>query len=114
MREDHLMPTPLTLDTARRDDGKVVLTATGEIDLSNIDAFNQALRAATIEAGTDGGTLTVDLSAVEYLDSAAISALFARADHIRLIAHPLVLPILTVSGITEVVAVEPAPPPAEG
>jgi anti-anti-sigma factor len=107
------MPTSLTLDTARRD-GQVVLTATGEIDLSNVDAFSQALSAATTEAGGDGGTLTVDLSAVEYLDSAAINALFARADHIRLIAHPLVVPILFVSGITELVAVESAPPPAEG
>jgi anti-anti-sigma factor len=112
MREDHLMPTSLTLGTARRN-GTVVLTATGEIDLSNIAAFNKALRTATIEAGCDGGTLTVDLSAVEYLDSAAINALFARADDIRLIAHPLVMPILAVSGITELVAVEPAPRPTE-
>jgi anti-anti-sigma factor len=112
VREDHLMPTSLTLDTAHRN-GKVVLTAAGEIDLSNVDAFNHALSSATTEAGGNGGTLTVDLSAVEYLDSAAINALFARADHIRLIAHPLVMPILTVSGITELVAVEPAPPAAE-
>ena len=108
------MPTSLTLDTARRSDGQVVLTATGEIDLSNVDAFSQALRTASIEAGSDGGTLTVDLSAVEYLDSAAINVLFARADDIRLIAHPLVVPILSISGLTELVAVEPAPPPAEG
>ena len=40
IREDHLMPTSLTLDTARRDDGKLVLIAAGEIDLSNIDAFD--------------------------------------------------------------------------
>ena len=46
IREDHLMPTSLTLDTARRNDDKLVLIAVGEIDLSNIDAFNQALTAA--------------------------------------------------------------------
>jgi anti-anti-sigma factor len=103
------MATSLTLDTARND-GKVVLIAAGEIDLSNVDAFNQALTAATTEAGSNGGTLIVDLSAVEYLDSAAINALFARADHIQLIAHPLLMPILTVSGLTELVTVEPAPP----
>jgi len=106
------MPTSLTLDTAR-DDGKVVLVAAGEIDLSNIDAFNQALTAATTEAGSSGGTLIVDLSAVEYLDSAAINALFARADHIHVIAHLVLMPILTVSGLTELVSVEPAPPAAE-
>ncbi|OBG28084.1 STAS domain-containing protein [Mycobacterium sp. E3198] len=102
------MTTPLTLDTARRDDGNLVLTAAGEIDLSNIDAFNQALSTATTEAGS-GETLTVDLSAVEYLDSAAINALFARADDIRLVAHPLLMPILNVSGLTELVTTEPAP-----
>jgi anti-anti-sigma factor len=113
MREDHLMPTSLNLDTARRSDGKVVLTATGEIDLSNVDAFNEALSRATAEAGSNGGAFTVDLSAVEYLDSSAINALFARAAHIHVIAHPLVMPVLTVSGITELVTVEPAQPAAE-
>ncbi len=103
------MTTPLTLDTARRNDGNLVLTAAGEIDLSNIDAFNQALTTATTEAGGSGETLTVDLSAVEYLDSAAINALFARADDIRLVAHPLLMPILNVSGLTELVTTEPAP-----
>lgn len=107
------MPTSLTLDTARRNDGQVVLTAAGEIDLSNIDAFNQALSSATAEAEGNGGMFTVDLSAVEYLDSSAINALFARAAHIDVIAHPLVMPVLTVSGITELVTVEPAQPAAE-
>ena len=107
------MPTSLTLDTARCNDGKLVLIAAGEVDLSNIDAFNQALTTATTEAASSGGTLTVDLSAVEYLDSAAINALFARADHIHLIAHPLLMSILTISGLTELVTIELAPPTAE-
>lgn len=108
------MPTSLTLDTARRDDGKLSLIAVGEIDLSNIDAFRQALSAASAEAGSGGGKLTVDLSAVEYLDSAAINALFARADDIDLIANPVLLSILSVSGLSELVDVEAAPPPAGG
>jgi len=107
------MPASLTLDTARRGDGKLVLIAAGEIDLSNIDAFNGALTAAITEAGSSGALLTVDLSGVEYLDSAAINALFARADHIQLIAHTLLMPILTISGLTELVTTEPAPPPTE-
>ena len=102
------MPTSLTLDTARCDDGKLMLTAAGEIDLSNIDAFNQALNTATSEAAASGETLTVDLSSVEYLDSAAVNALFARADDIRLIAHPLLMSIFTVSGLAELVTIEPA------
>jgi anti-anti-sigma factor len=107
------MRTSLALETARRNDGKLVLIAAGEIDLSNIDAFNQALNTATTEAVSSGGTLTVDLSAVEYLDSAAINALFARADHIHVIANPLLLSVLTISGLTELVTIEPAPPAAE-
>ena len=107
------MPTSLTLETARRNDRKLVLIAAGEIDLSNVDAFNRALTTATTEAASSGETLTVDLSAMEYLDSAAINALFARADHIHLIAHPLLMSILAISGLTELVTIELAPPRAE-
>ena len=102
------MPTMLSLSSTRRDDGNLVLIAAGEIDLSNIGAFNHALATATTEAANSGGTLTVDLSAIEYLDSAAINALFAHADHIHLIAHPLLMPILKISGLTELVTVEAA------
>ena len=109
------MPTSLSLDTTRRDDGKLVLIATGEIDLSNVDAFNKALTAASSEAGGGGGgKVTVDLSAVDYLDSAAINVLFARADDIRLVAQPLLMSLLHISGLSELVAVEPAAPASEG
>lgn len=101
------MTTPLTLDTARGSDGKLVLVAAGEIDLSNIDVFTLAL--STAAAGGDGALL-VDLSAVEYLDSAAINALAAHADRIELVAHPILMPVLKVSGLTELTAIVPAPP----
>jgi anti-anti-sigma regulatory factor len=103
------MTTPLTLNTARGDDGRIALTAVGEIDQSNIDAFSGALAAATTDAASSGETLTVDLSAVEYLDSAAINALYASTDHIKLIANPLLTRILTVSGISELIAIELPP-----
>ena len=105
-----MMSTSLKLDTVRRSDGKLVLVAAGEIDLSNIEAFDEALTTATTEAVSGDQTLTVDLSGVEYLDSAAINALFARADHIELIAHPVLMPIFTISGLAELVAI--AQPPA--
>jgi anti-anti-sigma factor len=108
-----MMPTSLTLDTARCSDGKLILIATGEIDLSNVDAFDQALSAATAEVAASGETLTVDLTAVEYLDSAAINALFTRAEDIRLVAHPLLMPVLTISGLSELVTVESPPPPVQ-
>lgn len=105
------MSTLLTLDTARTDGGRLVLLAVGEIDLSNIDAFNQALANATGQAAEE--KLTVDLSAVEYLDSAAINALFAHADDIHLIAHPLLMSALTMSGLAELVSIDTASPAAE-
>jgi anti-anti-sigma factor len=101
------MSALLTLDTTRGDDGAVVLTAAGEIDLSNIDAFSQVLTTAATEAGESW--LTVDLASVEYLDSSAINALYGLADRIRLIANPVLMRGLTVSGLTELVTVE-APP----
>lgn len=104
------MPTSLTLATARND-GEHVLIAAGEVDLSNIDVFKQALTAATTEAVGSGTTLTVDLSGVEYLDSAAINVLFTRADRIGIVlAHPLLMSTLRVSGLSELVTVEAVPP----
>jgi anti-anti-sigma factor len=107
-----MMSTSLTLDTAHRNDGKLVLIAAGEIDLSNIEEFDHALSTATTEAVSSGATLTVDLSGVEYLDSSAINALFSRADHIDVIAHPILMPILAISGLSELVDIEAAPPTA--
>jgi anti-anti-sigma factor len=99
------MTTPLTLDTNRSEGGMTVLLAEGEIDQSNIDTFKEALTAAA-ETASSGELINVDLSAVEYLDSAAINVLFANADHIQLVVNPLVKRILHVSGVTEVANVE--------
>lgn len=103
------MPTALTLDITRRQDGTVVLVAEGEIDLSNVDAFRRALTAAAAEA-TGGAGLVADLASVEYLDSAAINVLSARADQIgTLVVHPLLATICTISGLSELIAVRSAP-----
>ncbi|MCV7259345.1 STAS domain-containing protein [Mycobacterium shimoidei] len=105
------MTTLLTVDTARGDDGALTLVAAGEIDLSNVEAFSRALDTAITENAGSKRKLTVDLSAVEYLDSAAINALFPHAEQIRLIVHPLLVRVCTVSGLTELTTVE-APPKA--
>ncbi|MDT5013710.1 MAG: hypothetical protein QOH57_5327 [Mycobacterium sp.] len=106
------MSTLLTLDAVHRDDGTRVLIATGEIDMSNIEAFDRALNDAATEAAGSGGTLTVDLSAVEYLDSGAMNALAACADRIRIIAHPLLMSALRVGGLNELISIETARPTA--
>ncbi|MEV3905100.1 MULTISPECIES: STAS domain-containing protein [unclassified Mycobacterium] len=102
------MATPLSLDT-QRIDGTVVLTAAGEIDLSNVEEFSQGLTGAAQTAGA--GAVTVDLSAVRYVDSAAINALFTIADvsdRLRLIVHPLLMRVLDISGLTQLATVEAA------
>jgi anti-anti-sigma factor len=103
------MATPLRLRTDRRDDGALVLIAAGELDLSNIGAFSDAI-AHAITAGIDGSPLHVDLSAVEYLDSGAINVLFDHADSIDVLVNPILLPVLTVSGLTDVASVRSASP----
>ncbi|MDG4664547.1 STAS domain-containing protein [Mycobacterium sp. 236(2023)] len=103
------MATPLQLSTDRRDDGRLVLTAIGEVDLSNVEVFANTLAHSVV--GSDGSPLRVDFSAVEYLDSGAINVLFEYAKSIELVVNPMLLPVLTVSGLTDVVTVKPAPAP---
>ncbi|MEW5539022.1 STAS domain-containing protein [Streptomyces cyaneofuscatus] len=88
------MTTPLNLTASRRPDGTTVLTAVGEIDMSN----TQSLAAALDDAP---GRLVLDLTDVEYLDSAGLSVLFPHADRLELIAGPLLAPVLSISGLTD-------------
>ncbi|MGW6742696.1 STAS domain-containing protein [Streptomyces sp. NPDC055025] len=86
------MTTPLTLTPGRRPDGTALLTAVGEIDMSNTDVLAAALDSTA-------GPLVLDLTGVEYLDSAGLSVLFPHADRIELIANSLLEPVLTISGL---------------
>lgn len=99
------MTTPLTLTPGRRPDGTAVLTVAGEIDMSNTGDLAAAIQDTS-------GPLVLDLSAVEYLDSAGLSLLFSHADRIELVAGPLLAPVLSISGLTDLVAVHgvEAPP----
>ena len=92
------MATALELSTRPGADGIPVVTVAGEIDMSNADRLRDALGLAAATA--DGGSFVVDLTGVEYLDSAGVHALFAHASRIRLIASPLLEPVLTVSGLS--------------
>ncbi|MDT0392051.1 MULTISPECIES: STAS domain-containing protein [Streptomyces] len=92
------MTTPLTLTTGRRADGTPRLSVSGEIDMSNASALAEAL-------DTGAGHVVVDLTAVEYLDSAGLSVLFARAERLELIVTPLLEPVLAVSGLADLATV---------
>lgn len=100
-------------------DGRRVLTVTGEIDMSNSRALDAAIVAASGGSGVGadgcggsegegegGGRLVVDLTAVEYLDSAGLSVLFNHAARIGLVATPLLRSVLTLSGLTELTTVD--------
>ncbi|MBI2702436.1 MULTISPECIES: STAS domain-containing protein [Mycobacterium] len=105
------MATPLTLNTDRDADGSNRVTAVGEIDLSNIEVFKRALSDAN--AGTRD-PITIDLSAVRYVDSAGINALFDQADAVdtlHVIVHPLLIRVLAVSGFSKIANVEAATEP---
>ncbi|MEU0674004.1 STAS domain-containing protein [Streptomyces sp. NPDC006172] len=92
------MTTSLTVTPGRRPDGAAVLTVVGEIDMSDAGELDKAI--ASVE-----GPLLVDLTAVEYLDSAGLSVLFRHTDRVELVATPLLEPVLTISGLAELVTV---------
>ena len=100
------MTAPLVLTPGRRPDGTALLSVTGEIGMSNADTLAHAL---------DGSAdpLVVDLTAVEYLDSAALAVLFAHAHRIELIAPAVLTPVLTISGLAELTTIH-GPEPVEG
>ncbi|WP_292989588.1 STAS domain-containing protein [Mycobacterium sp.] len=103
------MMTPLTLNTDTGVDGTPRVTAAGEIDISNIHVFTEALTTAS-----EGNSkpITVDMSAVKYLDSAGVNVLFKHADAIEslhLIVHPLLVRVLSITGLSDIATVESAP-----
>lgn len=105
-----MMATPLELRTDRRDDGTTVVIAAGELDLSNVAEFSEALGSAVARpASADVTPVRVDLTRIEYLDSGAISVLFEHADAIDVLVNPILMSVLTVSGLDKVTRVT-APP----
>jgi anti-sigma B factor antagonist len=61
--------------------GMLIAELTGEIDMSNADSIGQAIAETTSnqEAG-----LVLDLSALQYLDSAGIQLLFRLREQLRM------------------------------
>ncbi|MGC4892350.1 STAS domain-containing protein [Micromonospora sp. DT31] len=96
------MSPSLTLTTSDGADGVRVLSVAGEIDMSNADTFGAALTDAV---RPDGGPLVVDLTKVEYLDSAGLAVLFPHAERISLVAGPVLAPLLTISGLADLTTV---------
>jgi anti-anti-sigma factor len=82
-----------------------VVIATGDIDLANVNEFQDVLN----RAAADSDAITVDLSDVSYCDSAAVRALFAVAATTKLgLIVPATGPIITllsISGLDRVATV---------
>ncbi len=99
------MTTPLELSARRDANGVIVLTAAGEIDMSNAAGFRDALS----QAGADGAAFIVDLIGVDYLDSAGLTALLPYASRVKIIATAVLAPVLSVTGLDPVTTVVSAP-----
>ncbi|WP_329791502.1 STAS domain-containing protein [Lentzea sp. DG1S-22] len=92
------MTTSLTFTSGPGPAGTVVVKAVGEIDMSNSDALAAALDDIP-------GRLVLDLTEVEYLDSAGLSVLFGHADRIELVTTSLLEPVVAISGLAEMTTV---------
>ncbi|MFN8072718.1 MAG: STAS domain-containing protein [Mycobacterium sp.] len=89
-------------------DGEIEVTVAGELDLSTVGRFEDAIRDAVAKAAP-GRNTTLDLRGVDYLDSAAINVLFAHAEGIGTVRVPsLLIRGLTISGLDQIVDVEAA------
>ena len=93
------------------DDDRVRLVVRGELDL----LVAPSLRTALLEASHhDGATITLDLSAVTFIDSTGISVILqawqrASAEGGRLVlsaASPAVARVIEATGLSELLAVD--------
>jgi anti-anti-sigma factor len=98
--------TPLTVTPGTAPGGLPLLTVAGEIDLGNAGLLARELEALeALETSDAAGRVVVDLTAVDYLDSAGLSVLFVHAERLELVVPPLLEPVLTYSGLTELAVV---------
>lgn len=92
------MTTPLTLTPERGPDGTVVLKAVGEIDMTNSDILAEAIQDTP-------GRVVVDLSGVEYIDSAGLSVLFIHAERIEVVVPSVLASVVAFSGLSTMTTV---------
>lgn len=89
------MAAELAVTKGWRPDGTATVSLVGEIDLSN---------AAELRAACAGdGPLAVDLSEVDYLDSAGIAVLFEAAARrpLEVVSSPQVMPVLVLTRLAD-------------
>ena len=91
--------------TAASADQPPLVVVSGDIDLANVDEF----QAVMTRAGDGASALTVDLTGVDYCDSAAVRALFtlAAGTELTMVVRPSghMATLLWISGLDRVVTV---------
>lgn len=101
------MTADLVVTTELAGGGPPCLRMAGEIDLSNVEEFREAL-----SAGAPAGlALVVDLTAITYIDSAGLSALFerARGGGLEIVAdeRSVVSPLIRITRLDQLAVVRP-------
>ena len=99
------MSERLDISVTADGDEAVSIFVSGEIDLSNVDGFRQALSSAA----QAGQRLNVDLTGVAYIDSAGMAALFERAGRgpleVRCHADSVVAPLIDITRLGDVASI---------
>ena len=94
----------MTLEvTSTVQDGTVTLAVQGEIDMSNAPEFRRALDDAPA-----GGRLVLDLTAVDYLDSAGVKVLYdhlGRRPELVVSSGAVILRVLAITGLGDLLPV---------
>ena len=101
------MATECDCRCVRLPGSRAVVTAVGELDSHTCPQFKKAVDAA---GRAESAHIVVDLAAVTFMDSSALTVLLSeqrrRAEHIHLVVtEPQLLRILEVNGYTRVFAI---------
>lgn len=89
---------------------KIIIKLVGEIDGSNVDSFEETMKAAS-EKGTD---LEIDLKELEYISSAGLRVFLITEKQMKQSGHKMVLKnvgdeimdIFTVTGFVKLLDIE--------
>jgi anti-sigma B factor antagonist len=94
----------MSLEVARTERNETVtLTVTGEIDMSSAGEFRRAL-----EDSKAPGRLVLNLTGVDYLDSAGVKVLFDHLDQqpeVLVSSGTVILRILAITGLRDQLAI---------
>ena len=89
--------------TSTVQDGTVTLAVQGEIDMSNAQEFRRALDEAP-----GAGRLVLDLTGVDYLDSAGVKVLYdplGRRPELVVSSGAVILRVLAITGLGDLLPV---------